>query len=72
MENISIKIPDRVLEAIDYLVDEGIFSSRSSFIRTAINFFLVILMNSSKLNDKQKQNLIDRYLGNIPAVIINA
>jgi len=36
MVTISLKIPDRVLKMIDDLVEEGLYPSRSEFIRTAI------------------------------------
>lgn len=36
METVSTKLPERLLERVDRLVSEGVFASRSEFLRQSV------------------------------------
>jgi len=70
MKNITVKIPDRLLDLVDTLVEEGLFSSRSSVVRTALNVFLIVLLNTSKVNQDLRQKIVDKFLGRFSEVVM--
>lgn len=48
MENITIYLPKRTIEALDLLVGEGLYPNRSEAIRHAIHILLVFFRRDPK------------------------
>jgi Arc/MetJ-type ribon-helix-helix transcriptional regulator len=49
---VSLRLPKRVIEEVDKVVEQGFFQSRSDFIREAIRQYLI------RLNEKSPKPII--------------
>jgi Arc/MetJ-type ribon-helix-helix transcriptional regulator len=65
MKIITINIPDDYLEAIQGLVDLGLFQSRSDFVREAIRDFLD---SEKKFESTLNENTIYELFKDIPKI----
>jgi Arc/MetJ-type ribon-helix-helix transcriptional regulator len=45
---ISFRLPKNLIEEIDKIVEEGLFQSRSDFVREAIRFYIIKLRESQR------------------------
>ena len=48
MRVLTVKVPRKLIEIIDMLVDAGLYSSRSEFVREALRTLIQIVMNKNK------------------------
>jgi len=58
---ISIKLPREILNIIDYLVERGVYVSRSSLIRDAIRRLLLELLKDKKIDEIFKRRFYYEY-----------
>jgi Arc/MetJ-type ribon-helix-helix transcriptional regulator len=45
---ISFRLPKKLIEEIDRIVEQGMFQSRSDFVRQAIRYYLIKLQETEK------------------------
>jgi len=45
---ISFRLPKNLIEEIDKIVEQGLFQSRSDFVREAIRFYIIKLRETQK------------------------
>jgi len=66
MRVLTVKVPRKLIEIIDILVDAGLYSSRSEFVREALRTLIQIVMNKNRdiirglIDEKTIRTIIER------------